>query len=409
MKNLRKGIFGIVRSNNEATAAQQGSLEEWQNRDWGAEGRSRAANMNGSEAGLLTCLAVIYQEFRKLLIASHKVSPGKTQPQELKLATENAELKAEVDRLVNIESQIQSLKEKNELLEDRVREIRRNPEEELHDGVGASKVGLIIGIVILVFLTVYLFIFYSSASYSALFKEFAGSLGVAAAIFDPQALTNAARDGIPELILLLTIPFVFLALGYLIHKFQEDRAWTKWLKVSALLVVTFIFDAILAYAIEKKIYDYRCLNEADNPCPEFSFAIAFQEPNFWLIIFAGFIVYVVWGFVFDFVMEAYEKLNKVASRIKILLGEITQNSEKSEILIKESLKAKDAIAKHRTAIEIIEAEIVFNTSLLKSPLNRFLEGWLNWLAFTNRDVEKDAAIKVCDDFIRRNLGSNKGN
>ena len=408
MKNLRKGIFGIVRSNNEATAAQQGSLEEWQNKDWSAEGKSRAANMNGSEAGLLTCLAVIYQEFRKLLVAAHRAEE-RTKPQELRLATENAELNAEIERAREIDNQIQSLNKKNESLEEQVRDIQRNPEEALNDVVGASKVGLVIGLVILVFLTVYLFIFYSSASYSALFKQFEGNLGVAAAIFDPQALTNAAKDGIPELILLLTIPFVFLALGYLIHKFQEDRAWTKWLKIGALLVVTFIFDAILAYSIEKKIYDYNCINNTDVPCPEFNLAVAFQEPNFWLIIFAGFIVYVVWGFVFDFVMDAYEKLNKVASRIKLLLGEISDNVGKVAVLSKESAKSKEAITKRRTTIEILEAEIEFNTSLLKSPLNRFLEGWLSWLAFMERTVEKDAANKVFDDFVRRNLRSNKEN
>ena len=70
-----------------------------------------------------------------------------------------------------------------------------------------------------------------------------------------------------------------------------------------LFVVTFLFDAILAYLIDEKIYN---LNKRFED-PEFSLGYAIQDPSFWVIIFAGFVSYIIWGLVFDFVMkeEAY--------------------------------------------------------------------------------------------------------
>ena len=413
MKNLRKGIFGIVRSNNETpTPAPQDSLDEWHKKDWFRQGRDRAATMNGSDAGLLTCLAVIFQEFRRLLHASERTKQGETRPQEIKLATEKAQIEAEEARLASFENQIEALRNKNDELDERIRAIRRNPEEEIHDGIGTSKAGYVIGIIILAFLTVYLFVFYSSASFSALFKTFTNDdIKLSAAIFDAQAITKAAQDGLTEMILILTIPFVFLALGYLIHKFQEDKTWVKWPKIGVMLLITFAFDAILAYEIVKKIAKL----DAERNFEKFSYNIqaASQDPQFWMIIFAGFVVYVVWGFVFDFVMEAHEKLDKVASRIKLILTEMAANLKKTEILGKDASSSKEAIAKHRSSIRALETSIAttgtvytYDTSLLKGPLNQFLQGWLSWLSFMDRPLEKDQANRVFEEFVKKNLDSN---
>ena len=49
------------------------------------------------------------------------------------------------------------------------------------------------------------------------------NIGVANSIFDPKAITTAAdpvTGGITELILIISMPFIFIGLGFLIHKFQ---------------------------------------------------------------------------------------------------------------------------------------------------------------------------------------------
>ncbi len=75
----------------------------------------------------------------------------------------------------------------------------------------------------------------------------------------------------------------------------------NYFKIGMLFIVTFLFDAILAYLIEEKLYD---LNKSLTD-PPFSVSYALESPGFWVIIFAGFISYIIWGLVFDFIMHEH--------------------------------------------------------------------------------------------------------
>ncbi|MBS1572366.1 MAG: hypothetical protein JST62_08255, partial [Bacteroidetes bacterium] len=282
------------------------------------------------------------------------------------------------------ESKISVLKEKIENLKKDIIRIKENPEELLKDKLG--KAGLIIGGLILSALTVYLFVFYSSASYSAFFKQFTtdSDLGMASSIFDPKAIEIAFRDGITELILILTIPFVFLGLGYLIHKFQEKKNIKNYLKIIGLIIVTFIFDFILAYEITEKIYNIKKEGSFQD-MPDYSVSLAFQAVNFWLIIFAGFVVYLIWGFVFDFVMESYDKLDTVKqaikakeTEIKLYEEDIVKNQTTLDSLYKEiaalRLECKDYE-------KIINGNtIVVNWQGYELCIFEFTSGWTKWMS-----------------------------
>ncbi|MDR1983911.1 MAG: hypothetical protein LBQ28_03700 [Prevotellaceae bacterium] len=150
----------------------------------------------------------------------------------------------------------------------------------------------------IIFLTIYLFIFYSSAAYSAFFKNFTPEDGsVTQTIFDAQAFVKAWNDGFAELILILTIPAVFLWLGFLIHKFQEQKDWRKYLKITGLAVIIFFFNCLLAYEITAKIYNIK-LQGGLETMPPMTISYALQQINFWLIIFAGFVVNLIWSIMF---------------------------------------------------------------------------------------------------------------
>ena len=150
------------------------------------------------------------------------------------------------------------------------------------------KLKFYIGLAILIPITIYLLVFYISASYSVFFKEFENDI-LTAAIFDPQALTKAYAESWLEVILIITIPFVFLGLGYIIHMMQKYNDKGSKNKIAFLYVITFLFDGLLAYFIEKKIYDFNQTLIS----PEFNFSIAITKPGFWVIIFAGFVVYII--------------------------------------------------------------------------------------------------------------------
>ncbi len=110
---------------------------------------------------------------------ANDVANASTEIEKINLEIENKESGIE-----KINNKIEEWKEKIPTLKNEILHIKENPSTIMKDKV--SKVGFYIGLFILLALTIYLFIFYSSASYSGFFKDFTEDLGngVASAIFD---------------------------------------------------------------------------------------------------------------------------------------------------------------------------------------------------------------------------------
>lgn len=311
------------------------------------------------------------------------------------------------DEVVSIKDRrIPNLKERIETLKKEISDIRQDPKA--HIGHESGKAGFIIGLIILLFLTVYLFVFYSSASYSAFFKTFEiTNIGVANSIFDPHAITKAIADGITELVLILTIPFVFLGLGYLIHKVQAASKWEKYLKVFLLVLVTFFFDTLLAYEITSKIYEIKG-QSGFTAVPDYTVHMAMENVQFWIIIFAGFVVYLIWGFVFDIVMEAHRQLDAVAVAIRERRSKITDTESEITKLEGEQLRKEEQIALHRREAaklrEFIEHGFVFNKDF-KQCIYQFTQGWMAWMRGRGLPMgDMDKANEVVQGFIQVNFG-----
>ena len=377
--------------------------------DWGFD---KARNLNGSNTGLLSCLALIREDHKQMVQRDENTQKRLKEPLIAELNS-NEEQKDDTEKKIeNIEKNIIPEKEnKIEELKIEINEIKKNPKSVMPDKL--SKVGFVVGLLILFALTIYLFVFYSSASYSAFFKTFSlNNLGVANSIFDPKAITQAYIDGITELVLILSMPFVFIGLGFLIHQFQKTKGIKKYFQILALIFVTFMFDAILAYEITEKIYSIKAANSFQN-MPAYSFDFAFQSVNFWLIIFAGFVVYIIWGFVFDFTIESYDKLDVIKQEIK---------ARKREILyIKEDLKTKkakvgilyDEISVIKKRIKSFQGRIngvVIDTTEFDKILHEFVGGWLHWMNANKLGQSKVADAKnKADEFIQVNIREYKIN
>lgn len=103
---------------------------------------------------------------------------------ETEVITKQNLLEAEIEKIQDKEQQILSLKsEKNKL----ATENKTNKN---------ALVNFIIALVIILGMTIYLFIFYSSTAYSAFFKQFGlDNTEIVSEMFDSQALTNAWNDG----------------------------------------------------------------------------------------------------------------------------------------------------------------------------------------------------------------------
>jgi len=373
------------------------------------EGRQSGHALQGSKAGLAVCIRRIFENHKEVLRKDIIEQEKAKEPYKVKLQEYIQKNVQFISRIKKIkEEDIPRVQGKIENLKNDIREFKNNPQNVVGDKV--SKAGFYIGLTILAFLTIYLFIFYSSASYSAFFKEFSlNSIGVADSIFDAQALSKSFNDGVSELVLILTIPFVFIGLGYLIHKFQEQKSWTKYLKIFFLIVVTFIFDSILAYEITEKIYNIKAENSFEE-MPPYTIAMAFQSVNFWLIIFAGFLVYLIWGFVFDFVMEAYAKLDQLGILIRTKEEEIKHREEDVKKLEDEVDKLNYMIGDNDTEAEklrtILDHRDVIRPKELEHSIFQFLNGWLEFLSYAKRPhSDSDDAHKLVNEFVVDNVKS----
>ncbi|MEO2053191.1 MAG: ABC transporter permease, partial [Allomuricauda sp.] len=249
----------------------------------------------------------------------------------------------------------------------------------------------------------YLLVFYISASYSAFFKTFDPDDELAAAIFDANALSKAIADGWLEGVFVATIPFAFMGLGYLIHMFQKHKNWLSYIKIATLFVVTFIFDSILAYQIEKKIYDIeKTLNS-----PPFDIKIAFTKAEFWGIIFAGFVVYIIWGLVFDFIMKEYDNFDKIKSFIRSRREDIENAQQEINKLNLKINPIKEEISGIEGKINDLQRTIdgfIFSNKHYLTYHAEYVKGWFLAIADNFDSLKRrDELLAKCSEEERKHL------
>ena len=348
-----------------------------------AKGTRDAGLCLGSPQALLPKLQAVYMQLTRYIqqderTQNERKSKIKQEISGLDAKKTNVEnkIKAEQDKLIHEETKIEKIIKE-------IDNIKENPK--IISGDSFAKASFWIGMVIILFLTVYLFVFYSSASYSAFFKQFSSSdTNIAQAIFDAQAISKAWADGFTELIFILAIPAVFLGLGFLIHKFSVGKGFSKYLKILGLIAVTFVFDFIIAYEIVEKIYNIKKEGSFET-MPDMTISMAAQQINFWLIIFAGFVVYIIWGLVFDFTMKEYEKMDKVRYAIKNKEQKFAEYRIECKQIKKEIDNYQNE--KDSTQGEIDKLKIRLETYVIyiddvTGGLNSYFAGWVGYLEST---------------------------
>jgi peptidoglycan hydrolase CwlO-like protein len=396
-----KDIFTTKKPEELEDYAEDVSIAEISGTSYTANGTRDAGLALGSYAALSPKLQATYMKLIRYI-----------QQDERKQNERKNEIRRKISGLESgmrtLESKISSEKEKLtheenkiEKLNDEIVDIIENPQKITGDTF--VKASFWIGLVIIVFLTIYLFVFYTSAAYSAFFKNFtADDTAVVKSIFDAQAISNALYDGFTELIFIIAIPAVFLGLGFLMYKFSEGKGVGKYFKITGLVATTFIFDFIIAYEIVEKIYNIKKEGSFET-MPDMTIAMSVQQINFWLIIFAGFVVYIIWGFVFSFVMQEYEKMDKVRyaikskekklSEYKIECKEIKQKKENLETQ-KESYQSEI----NELKIQLEKYVLYFND--VREGINNYFSGWVSYMKsarMSQSDISQCTGIK--DKFL----------
>ncbi|GAA3972728.1 MULTISPECIES: hypothetical protein [Pedobacter] len=327
----------------------------------------------GKALTLKACLQNVYSSFeeqcRRLKEEQHKLKQpyveDKTR-QEGELRNAETALSIHQDKLTQQDKKIEMLKQDIET-------VRSNPEKHGVTDTKQPHALFYIGLLLLIPISIYLFVFYISATYSALFKVFADD-SLSTAIFDAQSLNIAFRDSWLEGTLVVTIPTVFLGLGYIIHMMQKGKGIKNVFRLIGLFLITFLFDGLLAYQIEKKIYDF---NKTPSS-PAYNLQVAIVEAEFWMIIFAGFVVYIIWGLVFDFVMKEYENIDKIKAFIRNKQQELQRLSEVRSQILLDIEDTKQLMSTIKGKIEELQNKVdgfILNVKQYLHYHNQYIEGW----------------------------------
>lgn len=307
------------------------------------------------------------------------------------------ELKKQLhDEETKLETTLQNISQtigEKETIENEISDLRKQKEtihsgdiNSIHNIPPPDKIGYFIGIFILVFLTAYLFLFYTSAIYNSFVydvKEASrasifNNKSLTTTIFNPNAIIDAYNKSAFTFLFILTSPMIFFGLGYLIHKFNESK---KYHYTALILIFTFLFDAVLAYAIVSEIYEAKyATGIIDKP---WEFNMVYHQVNFYIILAAGFVIYIVWGVVLSFVINGHNSMNPTRLALKSINSQIAEYQLKLKEL-RQSLQAyTDIKLNHETAIKKIKTDLEhekFNEQNFQHRVAEFMSGWHTWIA-----------------------------
>ncbi|MEA1850086.1 MULTISPECIES: transmembrane and coiled-coil domain protein [unclassified Chryseobacterium] len=402
---------------NEISTTEDSS-EESRKRTYHESGYRDSSRTSGNHSTLSICLDAVYSKFQneeKEMVEKQQklkesyINEQKNRETEIKALTVSQETKEEQLKTKNKE--IENHQNSIDNLKAEILDLPRNPEKYNVKATKGASAKFWIGLILLIPITLYLATFYISTSYSAFFKSFDARSTVIQSVLDANAWMKAWNDGFIEVSFVTLIPFVFLGLGFLIHMFGENKTKVNYVKLGLLFLVTFVFDSILAYEIESKLYE---LNKTFDS-PPFDLKIAFTKIQFWGIIFAGFIVYIIWGLVFDFVMKEHREKDRIRSEQEIRQKKILSLSEKINALKKETEEItanigsiKELIIKTRGRIEELQNiidSVIIPTKDYKRYASEYVQGWITFIGekIAVSKTEKQTMIENCIATYETNL------
>lgn len=379
LKTIFKPSVPVATSNastSPASAVQSDSSAKHDGETFHNWGLRFCAMVNASQYSLVPSLQRVYN-----YMYSEQVNNINLQEQQKQnIRGEITQKQTDIEQKKNAVSACQSNIEtaQNKILE--CQQAKTEIKNKAYEVNKEAKIKLIIGLVILIPLTIYLFLFYSSTFYSAFFKDFSTGENVLNAMFDAQALSHSIKAGISEFFFVLCAPVIFLGLGFALHFFAKQNHWTKYLKMSSIVCVTFTFDAILAYMIGKHLHEMEIIIGTKPLGTPYGITEAISDPNTWAVIFCGFIVYIIWGIVFDMSMSAYNQLDLN----KVNLNSIDQQIQTHQNTI-QSLRGN--MQSLQTQIIRIQGEIngltnqlnqnvIIDKNSIRKEMTNFFGGWM---------------------------------
>ncbi len=386
---MLKNLIQLKSSEEVVEVDQEEISEESRKRTYHETGYRDSSRNSGHTKTLLVCLDAIYAKFEnEEKELKHKQEELK-KPYKEEQHRKYSEIKGcqviidnAIDTIKQDETKSLNIRENIKELKLEITDLPHNPNTYGENAKKGASSKFWIGLIVLIPLTIYLFMFYASVMYSAMEKEFSYN---DQRWYVPDAILKGWNEGLQAFTTIVFAPFIFIGLGYLIHMFYQKKKAASYIKLLGIVLITLLFDILLAFFIEKKLWELNVVEET----AKFGFKEAIQSQEFWLIIFLGFIAYLIWGFIFDFVMEEYKEKDKIKNAIRKRKEEIAiykEQIKENSFLVDEQKgiirDVKEEIVKAKGRIEELQRIIdgtIIPSKEYKLYASEYMQGWLTFM------------------------------
>ncbi|MBV6511057.1 MAG: hypothetical protein FMNOHCHN_00536 [Ignavibacteriaceae bacterium] len=275
-----------------------------------------------------------------------------------------------------------------------IRDIKENPQKYIDEAKDPFKFWWYL--TVLFFTMIFIHLFYSSVIYSAMFREVKVQKGtIFHSVFHPNVYHDAYINSTEALLAVIAGPFVFLLFATLMHHFKSLKSRTGAISFWGITVLTFFFDSLLAYQIAKRLYDAERQNAFDR-IENFTVSMAAGDSNFWMVIFFGFIVYFVFGYmlgVFDEERSRKMKLDRMIRAREEKLEELSAKGEAYRGEIAEFEEKIRALKLQATELRKPSDKLFYSPHELKRIISDYAIGWIQYLRMGRYDRQDAATIQ----------------
>lgn len=381
--------------------------------DYQRLGTIEAGKASGSLATLDHWLSKL---FAQCLLETTDIK--KEEKERLRLLQETViERKEEVEQLqarrTNLLSSRSDFAKKSEALQTEINKIKAG-DASMHPAENEKQVNLptlIVNLVILIGVTAYLLLFYASIIYGAFItstSQFIDQLDGSDKLMFPTIMNlNVfaeawAMNSVTGITFLLAASCVFLGLGFLTHQFNKEKKWTA---KYPLLAFTFILDMLMAYQIVRVIHEAKQLTGVtDEP---WRTAMILENIDFYIILGAGFAIYIIWGYLWGYFMQELSLLSPRRVSIRERKGQIATLQIESLDALHALDELEVLLAGKRSEIKKIEISrevTVHDPKIIQERLYSFTIGWSNFSKLMDHPASSsESSIRqALSDFMQRN-------
>lgn len=313
------------------------------------------------------------------------------------------EKKERIKLIKSLEKQIRQMEEGNEKIEsdikDKLKSIDKYRKDLLQISESRAKdklklktdsfspVKFSINFFILAMLSIYLFFFYISATFKALYVDFEGiaqsiALGEGTGSIMPD--TYELAEALQYNYLLLVVPFVFYAFGWAFHVLLEKKGKMKFAFISSLIAVTFAVDFLLALIISNNTETAKTLMGL--PAMHWS-----TNPSFYIILFLGFLVYIIWSILLDSLLREWDK-KEITNNLNRIIKHLQMDIKVLKAKLGDVAALKSQIADYRDDI----STVMYGN--LKRYVDQFSSGWIAYLSPSNLKEVKEKTLALKKEF-----------